>query len=415
VAQARPATLRHTAEARAAPSPVPREATAAALLAALAAALPFLLGWLSIAANRLVSPRPVSLPLHGGTGLGAACFVLGCLGVALLARRRSLLPWAEVMAGLALLALLATLGLGAGAALDGGVRLARAAPGAGVWLAALSLLLSAGCCAAGRGGEGSGSLGEAAGATPSHFLAIAVPGIVLLVASGVLDPLSLLREAASRGPELWAALARHALLAGGALALAGLVAVPLSLLALGRPRLEAALMALANGLQVVPSIALFGLLMAPLAGLAALWPALRGWGIGGIGAAPAVIGISAYLLLPLAAGLLSGLRQAPADILDAARGQGMGEGAILRHIRLPLGAGAMLGGLRTAAVQAVGLATLAALVGAGGLGAIVFQGIGQLAADLILLGVLPVVGLSLCIDAVLAAAQAALAPAGRRG
>ncbi|WP_367615477.1 ABC transporter permease [Teichococcus aerophilus] len=412
MAQARPATLARDLATRAPPPPVPREATAAALLAALAASLPFLLGWLSIAANRLVSPRPVSLPLHGGTGLGAACFVLGCLGVALLARRRSLLPWAEVTAGLALLALLATLGLGAGAALDGGARLARAAPGAGFWLAALSLLLSAGCCAAGRDAAREG---EAAGATPTRFLAVAVPGIVLLVASGVLDPLSLMREAASRGPELQAALWRHALLAAGALALAGLVAVPLSLLALRRPRLEAALMALANGLQVVPSIALFGLLMAPLAGLAAVWPALRGWGIGGIGAAPAVIGISAYLLLPLAAGLLSGLRQAPADILDAARGQGMGEGAILRHIRLPLGAGAMLGGLRTAAVQAVGLATLAALVGAGGLGAIVFQGIGQLAADLILLGVLPVVGLSLCIDAALAAAQAALAPAGRRG
>ena len=302
MAQARPATLARDLATRAPPPPVPREATAAALLAALAASLPFLLGWLSIAANRLVSPRPVSLPLHGGTGLGAACFVLGCLGVALLARRRSLLPWAEVTAGLALLALLATLGLGAGAALDGGARLARAAPGAGFWLAALSLLLSAGCCAAGRDAAREG---EAAGATPTRFLAVAVPGIVLLVASGVLDPLSLMREAASRGPELQAALWRHALLAAGALALAGLVAVPLSLLALRRPRLEAALMALANGLQVVPSIALFGLLMAPLAGLAAVWPALRGWGIGGIGAAPAVIGISAYLLLPLAAGLLS--------------------------------------------------------------------------------------------------------------
>jgi osmoprotectant transport system permease protein len=407
VAQARPAILNRVAEARLALPPVPREATAAALLAALAAALPFLLGWLSVAANRLVSPKPVGLPLQGGTGMGAACFVLGCLGIALLARRRGLLPWAEAVAGVALLALLATVGLGAGAALEGGARLARAAPGAGVWLAALALLLAAGCCAAGRG--------EDTGATPTRFLAVAVPGIVLLVASGVLDPLSLLREAASRGPELRAALGRHALLAAGALALAAAVAVPLSLLALKRSRLEAALMALANGLQVVPSIALFGLLMAPLAGLVALWPGLRQWGVGGIGAAPAVIGIAAYLLLPLVAGLLSGLRQAPPDILDAARGQGMGEGAILRHIRIPLGVGAMLGGLRTAAVQAVGLATLAALVGAGGLGAIVFQGIGQLAADLILLGVLPVVGLSLCIDAALAALQQALAPAGRRG
>lgn len=390
-----------------APSPVPREATAAALLAALAAALPFLLGWLSLAANRLVSPKPVALPLQGTTGVGAACFVLGCLGVALLARRRALLPWAEAMAAFALVALLATAGLGAGAVLEGASSLARAAPAAGVWLSALALLLAAGCCAAGRD--------ETSGATPTRFLAIAVPGIAVLVVMGVLDPLSLLREASARGPELRMAILRHLAISAGALALAAAVAVPLSITALRRPRLEGALMGMANGLQVVPSIALFGLLMAPLAALATLWPALRGWGIGGIGAAPAIIGIAAYLLLPLAAGMLAGLRQAPPDVLDAARGQGMGEGAILRHIRIPLGAGAMLGGLRTAAVQAVGLATLAALVGAGGLGTLVFQGIGQLAADLILLGVLPVVGLSLCVDAALAAAQRALAPAGQRG
>ena len=93
---------------------------------------------------------------------------------------------------------------------------------------------------------------------------------------------------------------------------------------------------------------------------------------------------------------------------------GVGEPKPKRQIRIPLGLGAMLGGLRVAAVQAVGLATLAALVGAGGLGAIVFQGIGQLAADLILLGVLPVVGLSLAVDAALAAVQAVLMPAGGR-
>ncbi|WP_233559993.1 ABC transporter permease [Teichococcus wenyumeiae] len=395
-------------DAAATPSPavaIPREATAAALLAALAAVLPFLLGWLSVAPNRLVSPRPVALPM-AAAALPLGLFLLCCLGVALLARRRALLPWAEAVAGLALLALLATLGLGAGAALEGASRLARVAPGAGVWFSALALLLAGGCCAAGRG--------RMADATPTRFLAVALPGLALLVASGLLDPLSLLKEAAQRGPELRLALLRHAVLAAGALTLAAAVAVPLSLLALRRPRLEAALMTLANGLQVVPSIALFGLLMAPLAGLAAMWPPLRAAGIGGIGAAPAVIGIAAYLLLPLAAGMLAGLRQAPPELIDAARGQGMNERAILRHLRVPLGLGAMLGGLRVAAVQAVGLATLAALVGAGGLGAIVFQGIGQLAADLILLGVLPVVALSLCVDALLAAAQRLLMPPGTR-
>jgi osmoprotectant transport system permease protein len=407
VAEARPQLLIQAAVAPAAPAArdVPREAVAAALLAALAAVLPFLLGWLSVAPNRLVSPRPVPLPMEQAA-LPLGAFLVCCLGVALLARRQAFLPWAEAAAGLALLALLATVGLGAGAVLEGASRLARVAPAAGVWFSALALLLAGGCCAAGRG---SGS-----GATPVRFLLLAIPGLALLVAGGVLDPLSLLKEAASRGPELRAAVLRHALLATGALALAVAVAVPLSLLALWRPRLEAALMTVANGLQVVPSIALFGLLMAPLAALAAFWPALRGFGIGGIGAAPGVIGVAAYLLLPLAAGMLSGLRQAPPELVDAARGQGMDERAILRHLRIPLGLGAMLGGLRVAAVQAVGLTTLAALVGAGGLGGIVFQGIGQLAADLILLGVLPVVGLSLCVDALLAVAQRVLMPRGAR-
>ena len=383
---------------------VPREATAAALLAAFAAALPFLLGWLSVAPNRLVSPRAAALPT-AAVALPLGLFLLSCLGVALLARRRALLPWAEAAAGLALVALVATVGLGAGAALEGAARLARATPAAGVWAAALALLLAGGSCAAGR---------EAGGASPLRFLAVAIPGVALLVMLGVLDRLSILQEAASRGPELRTALGRHALLAAGALVLAAAVAVPLALLALRRPRLEAALMTVANGLQVVPSIALFGLLMAPLAALSTAYPALRAAGIGGIGPAPAVLGIACYLLLPLAAGLLAGLRQAPPALLDAARGQGMSEREILRLLRLPLGLGSMLGGLRVAAVQAVGLATLAALVGAGGLGAIVFQGIGQLAADLILLGVLPVVGLSLAVDAALAAVQAALMPAGGR-
>ncbi|MBC9179516.1 ABC transporter permease, partial [Roseomonas ludipueritiae] len=102
---------------------IPREATAAALLAALAAVLPFLLGWLSVAPNRLVSPRPVALPM-AQAALPLGLFLLCCLGVALLARRQALLPWAEAVAGLALLALLATLGLGAGAALEGASRLA---------------------------------------------------------------------------------------------------------------------------------------------------------------------------------------------------------------------------------------------------------------------------------------------------
>ncbi|SUE44700.1 ABC transporter permease [Roseomonas gilardii] len=382
---------------REATAPIPREALAAGVLLALAALSPFLLGWLSVAPNRLVSPRPVPLPLTPSVWAAVAVFLLSALGAAILARRAALLPWAEALVALAALAMLAATGLGAAAALRDASSVARAAPAAGVWVGLLLSALAAGCCAAGRGG------------TPGRFLLGLGLGLVLLVGSGTLDALSLLREAASRGAELRGALVEHVFIAAAALLLAALVAVPLSVLALRRPRLEATLMGLANGLQVVPSIALFGLLMAPLAALATAFPVLRGLGIGGIGPAPAVLAIGGYLLLPLAAGLLSGLRAVPAPVLDAATGQGLGPSQILWRVRLPLGAGIMLGGLRTAVIQAIGLATLAALIGGGGLGRLVFLGVGQLATDLILLGVLPVVALSLAADAGLAAVQSWLA------
>ncbi|PZP46691.1 MAG: ABC transporter permease [Azospirillum brasilense] len=382
---------------RAATAPIPREALAAGVLLALAALSPFLLGWLSVAPNRLVSPRPVALPLTPPVWAAVAVFLLSALGAAILARRAALLPWAEALVALATLAMLTATGLGAAAALRDASSVARAAPAAGVWVGLLLSALAAGCCAAGRGG------------TPGRFLLGLGLGLVLLVGSGTLDALSLLREAASRGAELRGALVEHVFIAAAALLLAALVAIPLSVLALRRPRLEAALMGLANGLQVVPSIALFGLLMAPLAALATAFPVLRSLGIGGIGPAPAVLAIGGYLLLPLAAGLLSGLRAVPAPVLDAATGQGLGPSQILWRVRLPLGAGIVLGGVRTAVIQAIGLATLAALIGGGGLGRLVFLGVGQLATDLILLGVLPVVALSLAADAGLAAVQAWLA------
>ncbi len=368
-----------------------------ALLAAGAAAAPFVLGWVAVARNRLLSPRQVPLPAEAPVLAASGLFLLALAAMALLAwRRRPGL--AELAAGLALPALLAATGLAARQALSDAPALARAAPAAGVWLAAGLLVLAAACCAARRG------------AAPLRFLLVALPGLALLLAAGWLDRLSLVQEARARSGDLLGALAQHLLIAGLALALAVLAAVPLALLARRHPRAESLLLGLANGLQVVPSIALFGLLMAPLAALAALWPALREVGIGGIGAAPAVIGIAVYLLLPLLSALLAGLRVAPPELVEAARGQGLSARQILWRLRLPLGRGVILGGLRTAAVQAVGLATLAALVGGGGFGAILFQGIGQFVAEVILLGVLPVILLSLLVDAALGALQRGLAP-----
>ncbi|WP_242662465.1 ABC transporter permease [Teichococcus deserti] len=366
------------------------------MLAGLAAAAPFLLGLLSLAPNRLLSPRPAGLPLTTPVLLSIAVFLLAGLGLALAACRARSLRLAELLAVAMMLALLASAGMAAEALLRDASASARAMPAAGFWMSVLLVCLAGGAAAAGRG------------AAPSLFWAASLLGGSALLLGGGLESLSLLKEAAARGPEIRAALAQHLALSGGAFLLALLVAGPAALLALRHPRAEAVLMGVANAVQVVPSIALFGLLMAPLGALVAFFPVLRTWGIGGIGPAPAVLGIAAYLLLPLASSFLAGLRLAPPALLEAAAGQGMTDRQILRAVRLPMGAGVMLGGLRLAAVQAVGLATLAALIGGGGLGALIFQGIGQLAADLILLGVLPVVALSLAADALLAGAQTAL-------
>ena len=98
-------------------------------------------------------------------------------------------------------------------------------------------------------------------------------------------------------------------------------------------------------------------------------------------------------------------------VVEAARAMGMGEGRIAAEIRVPLGLPVFAAGLRVSAVQCIGLATLGGLVGAGGLGAVVFEGMAQFAADLILLGALPVVALALFADALLRGLEAL---AGRR-
>jgi osmoprotectant transport system permease protein len=157
--------------------------------------------------------------------------------------------------------------------------------------------------------------------------------------------------------------------------------------------------AVLNVIQTVPSIALFGLLMVPLALLAATFPALRQSGIGGIGMAPAVIALVLYSLLPVVRSTVAGLGQVPQPVVEAAAGMGMNGAQIFRKVELPIALPVFLSGVRIAAVQAVGLAVVAALIGAGGLGALVFQGLASGALDLVLLGVIPVVALAVVVDA----------------
>jgi osmoprotectant transport system permease protein len=174
--------------------------------------------------------------------------------------------------------------------------------------------------------------------------------------------------------------------------------VPLGVIALRRPRFEAPLFAALNLLQTVPSIALFGLLLVPLSALATAFPAVGSLGIGGVGPAPAIIALVLYALLPVARNTLVGIAGVSVATLDAARGMGMTPRQVFWRVEVPLALPVLLAGLRVVTVQAIGLAVVAALIGAGGLGTFVFEGLGQYAADLVLLGALPAIAMALAID-----------------
>ncbi|HEX3885164.1 MAG TPA: ABC transporter permease, partial [Stellaceae bacterium] len=170
------------------------------------------------------------------------------------------------------------------------------------------------------------------------------------------------------------------------------------ILALRRERWRGPVFATLNLLQTVPSIALFALLIAPLSAL----------GLGGIGPVPAVIALVLYALLPVARNTATGLGGIDPAVADAARGMGMTGRQILWRVEMPLAAPVLLAGLRIVTVQTIGLTVVAALIGAGGLGSFVFEGLGEDAADLVLLGALPAILLALAADFVLQLAATAL-------
>ena len=240
-------------------------------------------------------------------------------------------------------------------------------------------------------------------------LAVLAPALALM-ATGALAPLSLFREYANRQDVFNAALAQHVSIVLASLLPALLIGVPLGMVSVRQDALRRPLFAVLNIIQTVPSIALFGLLMAPLALLAASVPVLAQWGIKGIGLAPAVVALTLYSLLPVARSTAAGLGQVPPAVKDAALGMGLSARQIFWQVELPLALPVFLSGLRVATVQTIGLAVVAALIGAGGFGAIMFQGLLSGALDLVLLGVVPVVAMAVLVDALLGALSLALAP-----
>jgi osmoprotectant transport system permease protein len=236
-----------------------------------------------------------------------------------------------------------------------------------------------------------------------------------LLAGGVLNSFSVIQEFTGREERFLAELGHHLYLVGVSVGIGCLLGIPLGIWATRNRMVERPVFYLASMAQTVPSLALFGLLIAPLSALSFSFPALREAGIRGVGDTPAVIALVIYSLLPIIRNTYLGLRRIDPSILDAGRGMGMNRWQVFRRLELPLAAPLSLEGVRTAAVQTVGLATVAALIGAGGLGWFIFQGMGQAANDLILLGAIPVILLAVALDGLLRLAVAAATPHGQLG
>jgi osmoprotectant transport system permease protein len=209
---------------------------------------------------------------------------------------------------------------------------------------------------------------------------------------------SLLRYLWERRATTWTETRRHLLLVALSLAAGALVAIPLGL-ALERARhLAEGTIRMIGLLQTVPSIAI----------LAFMIPLL------GIGVVPAVTALFLYSLFPMVRNTYTGVRDADGAAVASARALGMTEGQLLRSVRLPLAAPVIMAGVRTAAVINVGTATLAAFIGAGGLGDPIVAGLALSDTQMILAGAIPAALLALVVDGALAAAERLARPKGLR-
>ncbi|HZZ02890.1 ABC transporter permease [Paraburkholderia sp.] len=202
-------------------------------------------------------------------------------------------------------------------------------------------------------------------------------------------------------PELLQLTAQHVWLVGIAVGCAIIVGVPLGILINRHEWLAAPLLSVATVVLTLPSIALFGLMI----------PVFSHFGQG-IGAVPAITAVFLYSLLPIMRNTYLALRNVDAGIKEAGIGIGMTDWQRLRLVDLPLAVPVILGGVRTAVVMNIGVMTIAAVIGAGGLGTLIIRAIGQSNMMKLLVGAVLVSVLAIVADLLLQALQRLLTPKG---
>jgi osmoprotectant transport system permease protein len=212
------------------------------------------------------------------------------------------------------------------------------------------------------------------------------------------EPLILWDWTFSHIPDIWHRVLEHIELTGIAVGLGFVLAFGLSLIIRRIPALYSPVTWVAGVLYAIPSLALFALLI-PFTGLSIV---------------TAEIGLVSYTLLILVRNIVGGLRSVPPDVREAAIGMGYSQGQLLWRIELPLALAVIIAGVRVAVVTTVGLVTVTALIGQGGLGALIIQGIQQFFATPLVIGAVGSIALAILLDSALVFIQRQVTPWTRR-
>ena len=353
-----------------------------------------LFGWLTLKSSRIASGASLTLQESAGWDGTAIILVLWltCFAISLTKK----VKWQPILLGIfastIFIYTLTLAGLNASRLMVGGADFARVSLGVGIWItfAASYILIF--------------NSRQKLGISPVWQNLISWSGpaaLVILLLTGWLNDISIMQEFAGREARFRQEFLQHIFLFGGSVTAGTVIGIPLGIWAARSKRAERPIFYITNIAQTIPSLALFGLLIAPLSALSFAFPILREFGIRGVGVTPAMIALIIYSLLPIVRNTFVGIRQLNPAVIDAGIGMGMSRQQVFRRLEAPLAAPIILEGVRTASVQSVGLAAVAALIGAGGLGWFIFQGFGQTASDLIILGAIPIIGLALVVDAVM--------------
>lgn len=339
----------------------------------------------------------------------AGLLAAGWLVVAALSLSKGRGPWRAVARSLTgAVLIVATVALSEVAAvrlLSTAARFARVSIGGGAWatMAAAYVVVVAGR----RETERLGWV--------SRALQIVAPGgIALMLATGRLADLGIMREYANWADRFWAEAGTHLTFTAVGVVLALAIGSTIGILAFRYAALERPLLTGVSLLQTIPGLAMIGILFGPLNWVSQRFPSLRAIGVGGLGWAPVITALTLYALLIVVHDVVVGLRGVSPEAVDAARGMGMTSNQLMRRVRLPLAAPVVYAGMRTAALQTVGNATLGAFVAAGTLGLFITQGLAEGSSDLVLLGALTLVALALVLDAALRFIEPFIVPVARR-